>query len=125
MPFRSAPRFIEHGRPPSVGAIRELVRATFKTPIPPMGANTASSMSAIADMPLFTMPADFPNLMSAGAIDLNMIKRDVRAMDRSRLEAEELEDQEAFMALSADAIFDLIDDEPDDYKVPEVKVRFR
>jgi hypothetical protein len=45
--------------------------------------------------------------------------------DRQRLDAEELEDQEAFMALSNDVISDLLDDEPDIYTSDDVKVRFR
>ena len=38
---------------------------------------------------------------------------------------EELDDQEAFMALSNDVISDLLDDEPDIYTIDDVKVRFR
>lgn len=102
-----------------------IIKDMFKTPIPSIGRGTASTTSIIADARISTMPAGYPNQMFASAIDLNTIKRNIMTMDHPRLDADELEDQEAFIALSNYVISDLLDDEPDIYTIDDVKVRFR
>ncbi len=97
--------------------------ASFNTPIPPFIANAAYAAGVAVGH--FINAANYHNQMFAGSIDLNTIKREVMAMDQSRLDAEELDDQETFMALSNDVISDLLDDEPDIYTIDDVKVRFR
>lgn len=97
--------------------------ACFNTPVPPFQSNAAYMAGVVSGH--FMTAADYPNQMFASSIDLNTIKRDILAMDQSRLETEELENLEAFMALSADVISDLINDEPDIYTIDDVKVRFR
>ena len=68
--------------------------------------------------------AFWPNKSYCDAIDLSKIKEDIMSMDGRNITPEILEEEE-FMALSADLISDLIDEEPDTGKLPEVKVRFR
>jgi len=101
------------------------IKDTFKTPVPSIRTDIASATSVMAYACWSAIHADFPNGMFASAIDLSTIKKNIMTMDRPRLDAEELEDQEAFMALSNDVISDLLDDEPDIYTIDDVKVRFR
>jgi len=101
------------------------ITKAFNTPVLPFRVNAASMAAEVVSFHWSMAPVDFPNQMYAGAIDLNTIKRDIMAMDRPRLEEEELEDQEAFMALSIEVISDLLDDEPDIYTSDDAKVRFR
>lgn len=98
-------------------AVRKICRRStkaFNTPIPSFRESHWSMM-----------PAGYPNHAYANAIDLNIMKRDIPVMDHSRLDAEELEDLKAFMALSADILSDLIDEEPRVYTVHDIKVRFK
>jgi len=101
------------------------IKDTFKTPVPSIRTDIASATSVMAYASRSAMHADFPNGMFASAIDLSTIKKNIMTMDRERLDAEELEDQEAFMALSNDIISDLLDEEPDIYTSDDAKVRFR
>lgn len=101
------------------------IKDTFKTPVPSIRKDIASATSVMAYACQSAMPSDFPNRMFASAIDLSTIKRNIMTMDHQRLDAEELEDQEAFMALSKDIISDLLDEEPDIYTSDDAKVRFR
>jgi hypothetical protein len=105
--------------------LEHTIKETFKTPVPSIRKEIASATSVMAYACRSAMPAVFPNGMFASAIDLSTIKRNIMTQDRQRLDAEELEDQEAFMALSNDVISDLLDDEPDIYTSDDVKVRFR
>jgi hypothetical protein len=58
-------------------------------------------------------------------MDLDTIKRNIMGLDQTRFDADELEDQVAFMALSNDVISNLLDGEPDVYTSDDAKVRFR
>lgn len=108
----------------SLGTSR-VIRTTFKTQIPQILGDVASSIGTREIDFGFAIPSDYPNQMFASAIDLNTIKKDIMERDLHRLNAEELEDQEAFMALSNEIISDLLDEEPDIYTLDDVKVRFR
>lgn len=101
------------------------IKNSFTTTVPPVVGGIASATSTMTDAYLSAMPAKYPNLMFASAIDLKTIKRNIMTMDRPRLNVDELEDQETFMALSNDVISDLLDDEPDIYTSDDAKVRFR
>jgi hypothetical protein len=122
--FRTASAFMleEHISSRELGYT---IKDTFKTPVPSMRTDIASATSVMAYASRSAMHADFPNGMFASAIDLSTIKKNIMTMDRQRLDSEELEDQEAFMALSKDIISDLLDEEPDIYTSDDAKVRFR
>ena len=122
--FRTASACMLEERTPSQ-ELGNTIKDTFKTPVPSIGTDIASATSVMACACWTAIHADFPNGMFASAIDLSTIKKNIMTMDHPRLDAEELEDQEAFMALSNDVISDLLDDEPDIYTIDDVKVRFR
>ena len=61
------------------------------------------------------------------AMNIIIIKENIKPMDeRTRTENQAmLDDQEDFTALSAKLVSDLIEEEPDTCRLPDVKVRFR
>ena len=123
IPFRIHPE--KHETIASAWELEHMTKAEFTTPVPLMVKSVASSISAMETGLMSAISSNYPNRMFASAIDLNSLKKDIMAMDHHRLNAEELDDQEAFMALSNDVISDLLDDEPDIYTIDDVKVRFR
>jgi len=75
-----------------------------------------------------TVPANYPNQSFTSAIDITRIREIGMLMDRhgcAETQAMLDDDEEAFIALSAKLIGDLIDKEPDTGRLPDVKVRFK
>lgn len=96
--------------------------------IPEAGVEMISFMiTPVHTLSYNTLPDGYPNQSFDSAVDLRAIVGEIMSAARGRLPEtpEILEDQEAFMALSAKLIADLIDNEPDTGRLPDVKVRFR
>jgi len=123
LPYKDSSTRIVDERLAKIGIVDMRRKALFNTPIPQF-LTDVGAVSGVATA--FFMPtADYPNRMFASSIELDTIKRDIMRSDQPRIDAEELEDQDAFMALSNDVISDLLDEEPDIYTSDDVKVRFR
>lgn len=116
--------------PFEVTSLSKGIKGAFKTPVPPIGMNAPSDIGEMIRVHMLgsdMSTAGYPNQSYISAIDLNTFKGNIMLMDpKNRSETQEiLDDQEAFMALSAKVILDLLEEEPDTYTINDVKVRFR
>lgn len=123
LPYKDSSTIRVDERLAKTGIVDRRSKALFNTPIPPFRMNVGH-VAGVATKFLIHA-ADYPNQMFASSMDLDTIKRNIMGLDQTRFDADELEDQVAFMALSNDVISNLLDGEPDVYTSDDAKVRFR